>query len=373
MAHAWVNVTYLKRRGLSRRESGRGGPQLATAPSSSSSRRRILSTATRRRSQSATRCVAVADGRRRRDACARRRSIAPAAVCPLEPLGGSRRGHLSGVRGMGAAQGRARRPPARLLQPQPDARPDGHSDRAQTTASSRAVPTTASRRTSRRAGSTACSPSACPRISARGSSRGRSSANGQTTSCRFWLNPPYWIWTSSARRERQRAAGDQVRRSTVRRLTGPAARHRPDAVGAPSGGRSRSGCGRPICRRQGRARRRNWPPRGQRPSRPPPPVAIVGGQVVRRRARRREPRTARPDITVIWKLYRGPGRVTSRRPRSRWSRRGDPKTVPRSHHDRHLRRARRVHPARAGERRVGRGGGGDQCCWTTALVGVTVK
>jgi hypothetical protein len=80
-----------------------------------------------------------------------------------------------------------------------------------------------------------------------------------------------------------------------------------------------------------------------------------------------------PDITVIWRLHRAPGQVTFDPPRVGLHTKGDPKAF-----------AEAATTARfdaAGEYIVraqvnddsGDGGGGDQCCWTTAHIKITVK
>ena len=102
------------------------------------------------------------------------------------------------------------------------------------------------------------------------------------------------------------------------------------------------------------------------------PFAIVGDQMFGG-VGSTGPRAARADITVIWKKHRGPGRVTFAPARCPSSPRSDPKLV--------LQATTTATFDAPGDYvlRVqvndesGEDGGGDQCCWTTALVRVNVK
>jgi len=106
-------------------------------------------------------------------------------------------------------------------------------------------------------------------------------------------------------------------------------------------------------------------------------VAIVGGQVIGNSARGGAAppadRTPPPDITVTWKKHRGPGEVTFAQERIPLVTNRDPKVS--------LEAATTAAFSSPGEYVVraqvndtsGDGGGGEQCCWTTALVRVTVK
>jgi hypothetical protein len=79
-----------------------------------------------------------------------------------------------------------------------------------------------------------------------------------------------------------------------------------------------------------------------------------------------------PDVTVNWRKHRGPGEVTFEQDRIPLFTNRDPAAV--------LEAATTATFAAPGEYIVraqvndtsGDGGGGDQCCWTTALVRVSV-
>jgi hypothetical protein len=104
-------------------------------------------------------------------------------------------------------------------------------------------------------------------------------------------------------------------------------------------------------------------------------VAIVGGQVLGNRAAAPSaaPTGPPPDVTVNWKKHRGPGDVTFARERIPLVTERNPAAV--------LEAATTATFGAPGEYVVraqvndtsGDGGGGEQCCWTTALVKVDVK
>ncbi len=81
----------------------------------------------------------------------------------------------------------------------------------------------------------------------------------------------------------------------------------------------------------------------------------------------------RPDVTVNWRKHRAPGDVTFKPERVALHTKSDPKVF--------LEAATTATFAAPGEYILraqvnddsGDGGGGDQCCWTTAHVRVTVK
>ena len=81
----------------------------------------------------------------------------------------------------------------------------------------------------------------------------------------------------------------------------------------------------------------------------------------------------RPDITVNWREHRGPARVTFAQERIPLITKGDPTAV--------LDASTTATFTTPGEYIIraqvndtsGDGGGGEQCCWTTALVRVVVK
>jgi hypothetical protein len=103
-------------------------------------------------------------------------------------------------------------------------------------------------------------------------------------------------------------------------------------------------------------------------------VAVVGDQVIGiGSARSSVAAAARPDITVNWREHRGPARVTFAQERIPLVTKGDPSVQ--------LEAATTATFATPGEYVIraqvndtsGDGGGGEQCCWTTALIRVIVK
>ena len=130
-------------------------------------------------------------------------------------------------------------------------------------------------------------------------------------------------------------------------------------------------------RRCEKARKRSWPRCAPAaPGMPAPPVAIVGGQVIGGAGRGggRAPPAEPPDITVNWRKHRGPGQSDLRaRAHPALHTKGDPKvfleattTATFDAPGEYILRAQVNDDS-------GDGGGGDQCCWTTAHVKVTVK
>jgi hypothetical protein len=200
-------------------------------------------------------------------------------------------------------------------------------------------------------------------------------ANGHTTTVSFWTNPPYWVdFFLNA------AIGNSppvIRfASSGPTLTGPPlgfAQTLSAEVGKPltltlwasDAPATRKGAEEELAAIRGTATRN-----------PPPPVAIVGGRVLGGGGSGSgsgsgggEP----PDITVIWKKHRAPGAVKFSRDRIPLHTKGDPKLF--------LEATTTATFAAPGEYVLraqvndesGDGGGGDQCCWTTAHVKVTVK
>lgn len=102
------------------------------------------------------------------------------------------------------------------------------------------------------------------------------------------------------------------------------------------------------------------------------PVAIIGDQTFGGRTGGR-PRSARPDATVTWKAHRSPGTVAFSPQRIPVATGGDATKV--------VQAATTAIFSAPGEYVLraqvnddsGEDGGGDQCCWTNALVRVTVK
>jgi hypothetical protein len=198
-------------------------------------------------------------------------------------------------------------------------------------------------------------------------------ANGQTTSVAFWTNPAYWIDFFE-----HAASGNKP--PVIKfapngpELTGPplgVAQTLTAAVGqavplklwASDAPALRKGAEAELAALRARSGRN-----------PAPPPAIVGGQVIGSGGRGAGGAAGEPpDITVIWRLHRAPGQVTFDPPRVGLHTKGDPKAF-----------AEAATTARfdaAGEYIVraqvnddsGDGGGGDQCCWTTAHIKITVK
>jgi hypothetical protein len=198
-------------------------------------------------------------------------------------------------------------------------------------------------------------------------------ANGQTSTISFWLNPAYWVNFYKH--------GANSNEPPVIRLT----RDGPTMTGPPAGIAQTlsAGVGRPVpltvwasdspenvsevaaelaalLRAQSAART----PAGS--------VAVVGGQVIGG-GRSGGPAAPPPDMTVNWKKHRGPGDVTFAHQRIPLVTKRDPNVV--------LEAATTATFSAPGEYVVraqvndtsGDGGGGEQCCWTTALVRVTVK
>jgi hypothetical protein len=197
-------------------------------------------------------------------------------------------------------------------------------------------------------------------------------ADGQTSAVSFWTNPPYWIDFFA-----HAASGNQP----------PVIRFSPDgpATSGPPLGAAQTlsaTVGQPVTLRlwasDSPALRKGVEEelaalRASAPRRDKPPVAIVGGQVIGGgRGGGREP-GPRPDITVSWKVHRAPGRVTIARNPIPLHTQGDPalflEAVTTATFD-----APGEYVLRAQiNDQSGDGGGGDQCCWTTALVHVSVK
>lgn len=202
-------------------------------------------------------------------------------------------------------------------------------------------------------------------------------ANGQTSTISFWLNPPYWV-----NFYKHPANGNEP---PVIKFTRDGA----TMAGPPVGiAQTLSGTiGQPVpltlwasdvptrvrdveAELAARARAAN-------PGRGPESVAIVGGQIIGGAARGAAgggaAGTAPPDITVNWRKHRGPGTVTFAQDRIPLVTKRDPKLF--------LEATTTATFTTAGEYVVraqvndtsGNGGGGEQCCWTTAHVRVNVK
>ncbi len=214
-------------------------------------------------------------------------------------------------------------------------------------------------------------------------------ANGQTATVQFWLNPPYWVdffknpatgntppvirfapggpeWVGPPHRIAQTLTGT-VGTPVPLRLW---ASDKPSTYdpyeglgGAAARGRGAGGRGRGVD-----------PPaaRGDAP-RDPPNFDLTAAAGRTGGGRPPRPSGPQPDITVTWKVHRGPGAVTFADSVIRLDTKGDSNAVLEasttgtfSQPGEYILRAQ-VNDA------TGDGGGGDLCCWTNAHVRVTVK
>lgn len=215
-------------------------------------------------------------------------------------------------------------------------------------------------------------------------------ANGQKTAVSFWLNPPYWVdFFKNTANENQppriKFAPDGFdhmgppREKTVATMSGAvgqpldltawAADQPPTRVfeTTPAGGDAAAGSAGAT---GSRAARPN-------PANEPPP-AFIGGRVVpiapaAGAAAAAEGRRPRGDIQVIWKKYRGPGEVKIANETLSLENGGDANkwveaktTATFSAPGTYWLRAQVNDNS-------GNGGGGDQCCWTSAVIVVNVK
>ena len=212
-------------------------------------------------------------------------------------------------------------------------------------------------------------------------------ANGHKTAIQFWLNPPYWIDFF-----KNTANGNEPPRIKF----GPTA---PEYIGPPREkivATLNATVGAPLDLTAWAA---DQPPtikfeEGAEPAAPAaapaarptpkpatePPPAFIGGRVVSitppaggAAAAAAEGRRPRGDIQVIWKKYRGPGDVKIGTETINLTNDGDAKkfveaktTATFSAPGTYWLRAQ-VNDS------SGNGGGGDQCCWTSAHIVVNVK
>jgi hypothetical protein len=194
--------------------------------------------------------------------------------------------------------------------------------------------------------------------------------NGQEAKVSFWLNPPYWVDFF-----RNAASGNEP----------PVVRFAPDGpplTGPPVGfAQTVTGTvGQPVVLRlwaSDLAGPREGPDAElaeirRRTAPVVDPVAIVGDSVFGGAARRAPP-TARADVLVHWRVHRGPAPVKFAPAQVPVVTNGDPKAVVEasttatfSVPGEYVLRAQISDES-------GESGGGDQCCWTTAHVRVTVK
>jgi hypothetical protein len=200
-------------------------------------------------------------------------------------------------------------------------------------------------------------------------------ANGHTSTVSFWTNPPYWIdFFMHAASGNQppviKFAPDGPTMTgpplgIVQTLSGTVGKPVTLRLWASDSPEVRKGAEAELAALRGRANRN-----------PPPPVAIVGGRILGGtapgggRGRESDPP---PDITVKWAKHRAPGGVTFAQEEIPLYTKGDPKLF--------LEAATTATFDAPGEYVLraqvnddsGDGGGGDQCCWTTAHLRVTVK
>ncbi len=210
-------------------------------------------------------------------------------------------------------------------------------------------------------------------------------ANGATSAVQFWLNPPYWIdfFKNGANgneppRLKFSAAGPELigppREKFVQTLSATVgqpldltawAADQPPTITFEAEGGAAAGAGGAQTRK---------PPANE------PLPAIIGGRVISGTpaapgggAAAAAARERRGDIQVLWKKYRGPGDVKIATETINLENGGDAKkfveartTATFSAPGTYWLRAQ-VNDS------SGNGGGGDQCCWTTAHVVVNVK
>ena len=197
-------------------------------------------------------------------------------------------------------------------------------------------------------------------------------ANGQTSTISFWTNPPYRVDFY-----RNPASGNEP----------PVIKFAPEGptlTGPPTGtALTLAGTvGKPVPLRLWAsdvpteateaedalaARARTATPRA------PDPVAIIGTQVIGGGRGVPAPRAPEPDITVHWRRHSGPGDVSFAHESIPLVTKGDAKLF--------LEASTTATFSTPGEYVIraqvndtsGDGGGGDQCCWTTAHVRVNIK
>lgn len=193
--------------------------------------------------------------------------------------------------------------------------------------------------------------------------------NGQTTSVTFWANPPYWLdfYKNAATLNEPpliRLTPDGPTHAgppagIAHSLTTTVGQPLPLKLWASDVPELRPGADDELADIRGRGRVVD-------------PVAIVGGQTFGGVAQARG-RVDRPDVVVTWKVHRAPGPVTFATNPVPLVTKRDPKAV--------VEASSTATFAVPGEYVLraqvndesGADGGGDQCCWTNALVRVTVK
>ncbi|MBI2189470.1 MAG: hypothetical protein HYU37_20425 [Acidobacteria bacterium] len=205
-------------------------------------------------------------------------------------------------------------------------------------------------------------------------------ANGQTSVVTFWTNPPYWVNFYKHPANSNEPPVIRLTRDGAT-MTGPP----PDiaqtlnaVVGTPVPLSVRAS-DVPMLEREVEAELTARARATSPAARATDAVAVVGDQVIGIGAARAAaastaaPAAPRPDITVNWREHRGPARVTFAEPRIPLITKGDPTVVAEA--------ATTATFSVPGEYVIraqvndtsGDGGGGEQCCWTTALIRVVVK
>jgi hypothetical protein len=220
-------------------------------------------------------------------------------------------------------------------------------------------------------------------------------ANGQTASVSFGLNPAYWIDFY-----KHGASGNEPPRikfaESGPEMTGPPkgvaqtlygevwkpvelkfwaadqkATYDPEE-GNPDAGRGARGRGNDAGRGDGRGAARG----------DDSPVAIIGTNIITRGSgatpgsgggggRGGNPPPA--DIRITWHKYRGPGDFTWDTDEIRLVNKGDPKLFLEAKTNGYFSAPGEYWLRAQVNDESGNGGGGDQCCWTTALVKVIIK
>lgn len=193
--------------------------------------------------------------------------------------------------------------------------------------------------------------------------------NGHTTSVSFWANPPYWLdfYKNAATLNeppviRLAPDGPWLTGPPVgiaQTLTARVDEALPLKLWATDVPEIRPGADDELAEIRGRGRVVD-------------PVAIVGGQTFGGVAQARG-RVERPDVVVTWKVHRGPGPVRfASNPVSLFTKRDPTTVVEASSSATFTVPGEYVLRAQVNDE-SGADGGGDQCCWTNALVKVTVK
>lgn len=205
-------------------------------------------------------------------------------------------------------------------------------------------------------------------------------ANGQTSTVSFWLNPAYWVnFYKHPANSNEPPVIRFARDGTA--MTGPSAgvaQTLSASVGSPVP-LTLWASDVPMQEREVEAELTARARATSPAARAPDAVAIVGGQVIGIGGARPAAGAGdaapdqRPDVTVNWREHRGPARVTFAHSRIPLVTKGDPKLA--------LEASTTATFSASGEYVIraqvndtsGDGGGGEQCCWTTAHVRVIVK